>query len=270
MWPGRSRSIRDVILVAVTCLGIMLFFAPSTVGVTVTSPFGTDAYHTVLLSANGGPSCTGSAPACGAEIVPNASSPFYGPSPSSSGSVGTGDNASVGTLIVNSGTGPYHIWGYLGPAFSTSAVSLPSGVGTYKEVWDLTGAARLALDGRTSSAGTLAANFSVAFNISLIPTGGGSDIDGVSSYMMNTISCSSPCATSHVTGLANSSLSVTFSLDVPKTGMYIILGSLISQVGASETGTGDGWATSCIGLGSSVPSCPVTEGTSYLLDFQYP
>jgi hypothetical protein len=133
----------------------------------------------------------------------------------------------------------------------------------------VSGAARLAIDGRTSTAGTLQANVSVWLNVSLVPSGGGSNITGSYSLASGSMSCAAPCSNSHTYAISYTTHSFSFTLN-PSAGLYTIVFLVTAVVGASETGTGDGWASACVGLGSSVSTCTAGQGTTSLSQIQYP
>lgn len=266
----RSFGLPRFIALGAIGVALLIFSAPFAGAAVVSTPYIWTLFET--STEYGGPLCSGSA--CGAVFEPPLSNnlTWSGPAPDgSTGSVGLVVNASVGTIIVpNNGLGPYWAFGTLSILFNSStSLSLSAGSNSFTEKWSLSGPYSMDIDGWTSAAGSLYAAANLTLALVLFDPSHGPAITDSAVLSSSTITCTAPC--SKVSSGTMGSVTQAFTVSLSVTGRYFIGAELELTSAARESGNGDGFAASCVVLGTSTPYCPLdTSGSAQLTSLVYP
>ncbi len=253
-----------------TAIALLIATAPLAGAAVVPTPYIWTLFESSTVY--GGPLCSGSA--CGAVFEPPMGNNLTWSSPApdgSTGSVGLVVNASVGTIIVpNNGLGPYWAFGTLSVLFNSSAsVSLSAGSNSFTEKWSLSGPYSMNIDGWTSAAGSLYAAANVTLALVLFDPSRGPAITDTVVLVSTTITCTAPCSKTSSGSLG--SVNQMFMVSLGVSGKYFIGAELELTSAARESGNGDGFAASCVVLGTNTPYCPLTtSGSAQLTSLQYP
>jgi hypothetical protein len=199
----------------------------------------------------GGPMCAGPGRAnnrypaddgCGATFAPisttiYAFSPAIGVYSNTTGVLGMSASASVGAVYRSqggNGAGPYRSVGSLSSGFRA-----PQGIFMIQGA-NLTGGARNAVSGTSSSAGTPTATFWVNFTLPIQPVQRGTPWQNLTRAHANgSVHCTAPCSKAPTVSLSTSYRAVPFSVTVG-TGSYYLWAALVTSRVATESASGTG------------------------------
>lgn len=221
------------------------------------------AYFPTPPTVYGGPQCSMTPPACGAEFQPGtAYAVTKEESNNTTGNIVNSQSAIVGEWVPitpnGNGVGPYYSSGQVRENLSVS-VYLAPGAYNISESWHLQGEAALSVWGVSKVGGNLTASYAMYLGLEILSCGGG----GFKSiqqlpYSSAQIGCVTPCNITTFHPLSGSSLS-SFNVVVPVAGSYAVIPFLLWNTTARETGYGDAAASSCLSLGSA-SWCPLASG----------
>ncbi len=205
-------------------------------------------------------------PSCGASFQP-ISEPVasgVGDIPNS----GTGflydtQNATVGEWVYSqngNGVGPYKAVGVVRETINITNQPYAFAGGNYYfiENWSFSGDAGLTIWGISNAGGVLTASYVMTLGLIIQPATGPNSTFTVP-YSTGQIQCTAPCSLAKASSLSGSS-QVSFTVTNLPAGSYTFSAFIQWGTNATETGTGDAAATSCLNMGSG-PWCNLGQGS---------
>jgi len=258
-----------VLLVIGITVGSIGFVVPGAVGSgggqvyypPYTGPNANPTFFPTPTITYGGPQCSLTPSACGAEFQPgptNLSLKSETPN-SATGQIFNTQNATVGEWVHmtpnGNGVGPYYSSGQVRENLSIS-VNLTAGVYNISESWQLQGETALLVWGVSNIGGNLTASYAMFLGLEIVSTPGrGLIFIQQLPYSSAQLGCATPCNLTSYHSLSGSA-QPTFRVALPASGNYTVIPFLLWNSTARETGVGDATALSCLNMGSA-SWCPL-------------